>query len=152
MSRRSELESRCESVSRRAIWSGIAHLLVPIDAGDSSHANIGMIVCVDKYVGSSAQGNCSAKSFAALVMSSILPCSSNLPCPPCLPPIMLSTGWGGSSYRGFGHRRGFGWGEGVREGEGAKGGGGRAYFIHPAIYCTTTWCYALKGLRTINAQ
>ncbi len=35
---------------------------------------------------SSAQGNCSAKSLAASVMSSILPC------PPCLPPVMLSGG------------------------------------------------------------
>ncbi len=26
--------------------------------------------------------------------------------------------------------------------------GGRGHFIHPAIYCTTTWCFALKGLRT----
>ncbi len=50
---------------------------------------------------SSAQGNCSAKSLAALVMSSILPC------PPCLPPVMLSvyvwgSGCGGLRGRGQG--------------------------------------------------
>ena len=28
------------------------------------------------------------------------------------------------------------------------GGRGRGHFIHPAIYCTSTWCFALKGLRT----
>ncbi len=41
---------------------------------------------------SSAQGNCSAKSLAASVMSSILPCSSILPGPPCPPPVILSLG------------------------------------------------------------
>ncbi len=30
-----------------------------------------------------------------------------------------------------------------------RGGGGRGHFIHLAIYCITTWCFALKGLRTI---
>ncbi len=39
-------------------------------------------------------------------------------------------------------------GRGVR-GWGVEGGGGRGYFIHLAIYCTTTWCFALKGLRTM---
>ncbi len=52
-----------------------------------------------KITRSSAQGNCSANSLAASVMSSILPCFSILPCPPCLPPVMLSRG-GGSSHRG----------------------------------------------------
>ena len=42
---------------------------------------------------SSAQGNCSAKSLAASVMSSILLSSSILPGPPCPPPVILS--WGG---------------------------------------------------------
>ncbi len=42
---------------------------------------------------SSAQGNCSVKSLAALVMSSIHPFSSILPCP-CLPPVKLSGGRG----------------------------------------------------------
>ncbi len=32
-----------------------------------------------------------------------------------------------------------------------SGGGGRGHFIHLAMYCTTTWCFALKGLRTITA-
>ncbi len=53
---------------------------------------------------SSAQGNCSAKSLAALVMSSILPCSWILPCPPCLPPVILLAvhggSWGGSGQGG----------------------------------------------------
>ncbi len=40
-------------------------------------------------------------------------------------------------------------GGGVRQGEGGWGGGG-GHFIHPAIYCTITWCFALKGLRTIT--
>ena len=73
---------------------------------------------------SSAQGNCSAKSLAASVMSSILHCSSILPCPPCLPPVIL-TGGGGLAM-----------------------GGGRGHFSPAAIYCTATWCFALKGLRT----
>ncbi len=33
-------------------------------------------------------------------------------------------------------------------GEGVPGG--RGHFIQLAIYCTTTWCFAPKGLRTIN--
>ncbi len=38
---------------------------------------------------------------------------------------------------------------GLGEGEGVGGGGGgRGHFIHLATYCTTTWCFALKGLRT----
>ncbi len=31
---------------------------------------------------------------------------------------------------------------------GGLGGGGRGHFYPAAIYCTTTWCFALKGLRT----
>ena len=31
------------------------------------------------------------------------------------------------------------------------GGRGRGHFHPPAIYCTTTWCFALKGLRTKRA-
>ncbi len=31
-----------------------------------------------------------------------------------------------------------------------SGGGGRGHFIHLAIHCTTTWRFALKGLRTIT--
>ncbi len=75
---------------------------------------------------SSAQGNCSAKSLAASVMSLIIPCSSILPCPPCPPPVMLSTG--GSIW-----------------GVWPQGGsmGGRGHFGPAAIYCTTTWCFAL---------
>ncbi len=40
---------------------------------------------------------------------------------------------------------------------GSTGGGGfhrgegtRGYFSPAAIYCTTTWCFALKGLRTTS--
>ncbi len=88
---------------------------------------------------SSAQGNCSAKSLAALVMSSILHCSSILPCPPCLPPVMLSEGelrlrQGGPTGGGGSHR----------------GEGGRGHFSPAAIYGTTTWCFTLKGLQTIR--
>ena len=42
--------------------------------------------------------------------------------------------------------RGSGGGRGLGEGEG--GLGARGHFHPPAIYCTTTWCFALKGLRT----
>ncbi len=41
-------------------------------------------------------------------------------------------------------------GGGGSRGGGAKGEGGRGHFIHLAIYCTTTWCFALKGLRTMS--
>ncbi len=34
-------------------------------------------------------------------------------------------------------------GRGVGEGVGGLGGGGRGHFIHLAMYCTTTWCFAL---------
>ncbi len=47
------------------------------------------------------------------------------------------------------------WGEGGPAGEGegrALGGGGRGHFMHPAIYCTTTWCFALNGLRTTRTH
>ncbi len=71
-------------------------------------------------------------------MSSILPCSSILPYPPCLPQFMLSAEGGGGLVVG----------EGVGGGGGGLGGGGRGHFHTPAIYCTTTWCFALKGLRT----
>ncbi len=64
---------------------------------------------------SSAQGNCSAKSLAASVMSSIFPC------PPCLPPVMLSTRWGGGGSSCGGG--GFGC-KGVWVGEGGWGRGG----------------------------
>ncbi len=30
--------------------------------------------------------------------------------------------------------------------------GGRGHFIHLAMYCTTTWCFTLKGLRTTKQQ
>ncbi len=33
-----------------------------------------------------------------------------------------------------------------------RGEGGRGYFSPAAIYCTTTWCLTLKGLRTIIIQ
>ncbi len=37
---------------------------------------------------------------------------------------------------------------GVGEGRGVEGEGGRGHFIHLATHCTTTWCFAQKGLRT----
>ena len=57
-----------------------------------------------------------------------------LPCPPCLPQ-------GGFGGRGV-------WGQGGL-GRGVEGEGGRGHFICFA-YCTTTWCFSLKGLRTMN--
>ncbi len=73
---------------------------------------------------SSAQGNCSAKSLAASVMSSILPCSSILPGPPYPPPVMLSLGrvwpWG-SGHGGV-------WPAGVPQGgRGVPQGGGGSH-------------------------
>ncbi len=75
-------------------------------------------------------------------------------------------GEGGPMGEGFG---GGGWGRGrglggLEEGEGVWGGGGglgegegvgggegaRRHFIHLALYCTTTWCFAPKGLRTMR--
>ncbi len=97
----------------------------------------------NKQIRSSAQGNCSAKSLAASVMSSILPCSSILPGPPCPPPVMLSAE-GGSSCGGSSCRGDPTGGRGSQRGE-----RGWRHFIHLAMYCTTTWCFALKGLRTI---
>ncbi len=47
------------------------------------------------------------------------------------------------------------WGGGGfhREGRGVpQGGGGRGHFGPAAIYCTTTWCFTLKGLCTIRMQ
>ncbi len=82
--------------------------------------------CVTIETRSSAQGNCSAKSLAGYVVDSSL---SSLP-----------SLWGSGGGGGLVGERG--WGRGRR--------GGRGYFIHLAIYCTTTWCFALKGLRTTN--
>ncbi len=48
----------------------------------------------------------------------------------------LSSPWGGPAG-----------GRGGLVGVGGLGGGGRGHFIHPAMYCTSTWCFALKGLR-----
>ena len=68
--------------------------------------------------------------FKATAVRSPLPVMSPiLPCPPCL----LQRGYGAGG------------------GGGGLGGGGRGHFIHLAIYCTTTWCFALKGLHTMNA-
>ena len=85
-------------------------------------------------------------------MSSILPCSSILPGPPCPPPVMLSVGGGGLAtgvwpQGGSGHRGGLAMG-GFHRGEGVRGEGGRGHFGPAAIYCTATWCFALKGFRT----
>ncbi len=74
---------------------------------------------------------------ATAVRSPLPVMSLILPCPPCL----LHAGGGGFP----GSRRGSGWGRGIE-----GGGGGRGYFIHLGIYCTTTWCFALKGLRTMK--
>ncbi len=50
-----------------------------------------------------------------------------------------------SSLSSLSSRRGSSRGGGI-------GGRGRdrGHFIHLAIYCTTTWCFALKGLRTMR--
>ncbi len=63
-----------------------------------------------------------------------------LSCPHCLL-------WGGSGgSRGRGSKGRGGWGGGLR------GGAGRGHFICLAIYCTTIWCFAPKGLRTTKCQ
>ncbi len=35
-------------------------------------------------------------------------------------------------------------------GGGELGGGGRGHFHPPAMFCTTTWCFALNGLHTMT--
>ncbi len=52
------------------------------------------------------------------------------------------SGHGGEAWVGGG---------GLGEGRGL-GGGDRGHFHPPAMYCTTTWCFALKRLRTIIAS
>ncbi len=89
---------------------------------------------------SSAQGNCSAKSLAGNVINSSLSFLSSRG------GVQGQGGLGG----GLGRGGGWGGGEGFGEGEGDLGGGGRGHCIHLAIYCTATWCFALKGLRTIT--
>ncbi len=62
----------------------------------------------------------------------------------------LSSLWGVQQGKGgLAGGRGGQVGRGLGRGLGG-GGGGRGNFIHPAIYCTTTWCFGLKGLRTVN--
>ncbi len=39
---------------------------------------------------------------------------------------------------------------GSHRGRGVPGGGGRGHFGPAAIYCTTTWCFALKGHCTMT--
>ncbi len=65
----------------------------------------------------------------------------------------LSSPWGGGSDGGGGlvGGRGSSGGKGLEERVGGRVGG-RGHFIHPAIHCTTTWCFALKGLRTITGS
>ena len=41
-----------------------------------------------------------------------------------------------------------GWGSHLQWGEGGGGRGGRGHFSLAAIYCTITWCFVPKGLRT----
>ncbi len=74
---------------------------------------------------------------ATAVRSPVMPLI--LPCPPCL------LRGGGVQQGGVGS----GGGGGPAGGLGG-GGGGKGHFIQPVIYCTTTWCFALKGLRTMN--
>ncbi len=77
---------------------------------------------------------------ATAVRSPLPLMSSLLPCPPCLPQVrsrVRGVWWGRGCLGALG-----GWG----------GGGGWGHFIHLAMYCTTTWCFALKGLRTIRAN
>ncbi len=64
---------------------------------------------------SSAQGKSSAKSLAGNVVNSSL--FIILPCPPCLPPVMLSTGGGVQPW-------GLGWAGGVWGGGGGLEGRG----------------------------
>ncbi len=59
-------------------------------------------------------------------MSSILPCSSILPGPPCPPPVMWSLGGGVSGHGGSGHRGLVG--EGGSGWKGVQGGGGQGTF------------------------
>ncbi len=65
---------------------------------------------------------------------------------------------GGGSSRGIGSGGGGGsGGEGGLVGEGGPVGGGgwgrgRGHFIHLAIGCTITLCFALKGLRTMRRE
>ncbi len=80
---------------------------------------------------SSAQGNCSVKSLGSSVVDSSLSSLSST----------SHAGQGGFGVGGV-------WGRGPGWGRGVWGEAG----IHLAIYCTTTWCFALKGLRTINSS
>ncbi len=109
---------------------------------------------------SSAQGNCSAKSLVASVMSSIIPFSSILHQFFLVLLVFHQSrclGGGGpvggqGSSGGEGPAGGGGLAGGGGWGGGGVGGGGRGHFIHPAIYWTTTWCFALKGLRTTRRK
>ncbi len=58
---------------------------------------------------------------------------------------MLSMGGFLATGGGSGHMGGAWVGGGEGEGE-----GGRGHFHLAALYCTITWCFALKGLRTTN--
>ena len=86
---------------------------------------------------SSAQGKCSAKSLAGKVTDSSIS-------------FFLVFHRGGPRVGGVLGLGGLGVGGGLGEGGGVKGGGGRGHFIYLAIYCTTTWCFAREGLRTIK--
>ncbi len=62
---------------------------------------------------------------------------------------------GGGCLRGSTSSRGVWPGESgglVRGSWGLVGGGGRGHFSPAAIYCITTWCFALKGLRTMRVR
>ncbi len=85
---------------------------------------------------SSAQGNISAKSLASNVTDSSLSSLSS---------VGEGPGVGGSGARGV-------WRQGGWGGGGGQGGGGRGHFIYLAIYCTTTWCFALRDFAQISGQ
>ena len=59
----------------------------------------------------------------------------------------LSSTGGPEAEGGSGGRGDLGVGE---LGEGVQREGGRGHFHPPAMYCATTWCFAPKGLRTMN--
>ncbi len=114
------------------VKSGDSTLSPPRAESSASSGRETTICLVPPRTRSSAQGNCSAKSLAGNVTCSSL--------------FSLSSRGGGSRGGGSGQREevgGGGWG---------YGGGCRGHFIHLAMYCTTTWCFALKGLRTINMR
>ncbi len=107
-----------------------------------------MTLRLHRGTSSSAQGNCSAKSLAASVMSSILPF------PPCLPQPGFGRGGVPPPAGGSCLQPGVGGSGGERGGSVGGGGSGRGEGAGdisvqlPYTALVTTWCFALKGLRT----